>query len=109
MWSGMWRTINNVLIASMSRGLFVPACLFFLAFLMLYKTPDAYLPELWKALGHYWYWGYILAVAAVTGWGMNVRYLRRIHHSEMKAVTDQKRLMQQERTPRRLGSSTKNK
>ncbi len=101
----MWRTINNVLIASMSRGLFVPACIFFVVLVMLLKTPGEYLPTLWKGLGDYHYWGYLLAVAAVTGWGMNVRYLRRIHHNEMKKSTDEKRALQQERTGHKLPSS----
>lgn len=93
----MWRTIGNVLIAAMNKGLFIPACIFFLVLVMLLRTPEAYVPALWKGLGERWGWGYILAVAAVTGWGMNVRYLRRIHHTEMKRVTDEKRQLQQER------------
>jgi uncharacterized membrane protein len=101
----MWRAISTVLVAAMNKGLFVPACIFFLVLVMLLKTPSDYFPTLWKALGDYKEWGYILAILALTGWGMNVRYLRRVHHNEMSRVTTEKTKLQEEIAGRRLPSS----
>src|SRR6266496_3715059 len=56
---GMWRAISAVLVASMNKGLFVPACIFFLILVMLLKTPSEYFPTLWKSLGDYWMCGAI--------------------------------------------------
>jgi hypothetical protein len=92
----MWRSITSVLIASMNKGLFVPACIFFLVLVMLLKTPSDYFPTLWKSFADYAQWGYILAAAAVTGWAINVRYLRRIHHNEISRMGTEKRLLQEQ-------------
>jgi len=94
--SEMWRTIGSVLVASMNKGLFVPACIFFVLVIMLTKTPGDYFPTLWKALCDYKEWGYILAVMAVTGWGMNVRYLRRVHYNEISRISAEKKQLQEE-------------
>ena len=97
-WSdGMWRAISTVLVASMNKGLFVPACMFFVILVMLLKTPSTYFPTIWTALVDYKMWGYILTVMAVTGWGMNVRYLRRVHHNEMTRISSEKTKLQVER------------
>lgn len=104
-WSGMWRTIGTVLVAAMNKGLFVPACIFFVVSVMLLKTPGDYFPTLWKALADYSQWGDILAVAAVSGWGMNVRYLRRIHHNEIARISGEKKQLQEERAARIMKSS----
>lgn len=101
----MWRAVSTVLVAAMNKGLFVPACFFFLVLVMLLKTPSEYFPTLWNALGDYKEWGYILAILALTGWGMNVRYLRRIHHNEMIRVTSEKKKLQEEREGHPLLSS----
>jgi hypothetical protein len=101
----MWRTIRDVLIAAMNKGLFVPACVFFLLLIMLLKTPSSYFPTLWKALGDYKEWGYIVAVSVVCGWIMNVRYLRRVHHAEMARVTAEKKQLQEELAGHSLPSS----
>jgi hypothetical protein len=104
-WNGMWQTIGAVLIASMNKGLFVPACLFFLVLVMLLKTPSEYFPTLWNALADYHQWGYIVALVAVCGWGMNVRYLRRIHHNEVARISGEKKQLQEERAGRIMPSS----
>lgn len=101
----MWRTIGAVLVASMNKGLFVPACIFFLVLVMLLRTPGEYFPTLWKALADYSQWGYILAVLAVSGWGMNVRYLRRIHHNEITRLSGEKKQLQEERAGRIMKTS----
>ena len=106
LFDGMWRTISTVLVAAMNKGLFVPACIFFLILVMLLKTPNDYFPTLWKSLGDYKMWGYILAVVCVTGWGMNVRYLRRVHHNEITRIGDEKTKLQEELQRRKLPSST---
>lgn len=102
----MWRTIGNVLVASMNKGLFLPACIFFLVMVMLLKTPGAYFPTLWLALATYSQWGYILAVIAVSGWGMNVRYLRRIHYNEITRLSGEKKQLQEERAGRIMKTSS---
>jgi hypothetical protein len=104
----MWRTIGTVLVAAMNKGLFVPACLFFLVLVMLLKTPGEYFPTLWNALADYKEWGYILAVVAVSGWGMNVRYLRRIHYNEIARLSDEKKKLQEERAGRLMKTSAEN-
>jgi hypothetical protein len=101
----MWHTIGTVLIASMNKGLFVPACIFFVVFVLLLKTPNEFVPNLWRALADYHQWGYIIAVIAVCGWGMNVRYLRRIHYNEITRISGEKKRLQEERAGRRLKSS----
>jgi hypothetical protein len=101
----MWKTIGAVLIASMNKGLFVPACLFFLVLVMLLRTPQEFYPTLWIALADYHQWGYIVALIAVCGWGMNVRYLRRIHHNEIARISGEKKQLQEERAGRLMKSS----
>jgi hypothetical protein len=105
LFDGMWRTISTVLVAAMNKGLFVPACIFFLILVMLLKTPGQYFPTLWKSLGDYYLWGYILSVVAVSGWGMNVRYLRRVHHNEITRISGEKTKLQEELQGRKLPSS----
>src|SRR5437870_7546414 len=102
---GMWRAVSTVLVASMNKGLFVPACIFFLILVMLLKTPSEYFPTLWKSLGGYWMWGYILAIVTLSVWGMNVRYLRRVHHNEMTRISGEKTKLQEELQRRKLPSS----
>ena len=105
----MWRAVSTVLVAAMNKGLFVPACVFFLVLVMLLKTPESYFPTLWNALGSYSFWGYILAVLTLTGWGMNVRYLRRVHHNEMTRVSGEKKQLQEQLAGRQLPSTDRNR
>lgn len=89
-----WQFINNVLIASLSKGQFIPACIFFLLLLALVRMPEGdvskLLFEIEKDLKEGYLIGFSLDIFLVIGWYVHLRKQRKDFGKEIDRISQER-------------------
>ena len=98
-----WGMMQNVLIASMSKGQFPPACGFLVFIIMIIKMPSSDVSKLvfdiWDSVKQGQFIGDILAVVFLIGWFIHARWQRRLIAKEMERIGIEKSKYQQGQIP----------
>ena len=92
--------MQSVLIASMNKGQLPFVCIFFIALIWIIKLPPNQLynllPELFKYLQIMSIWGWILFVIVTLVSFISIKYLRKVHSSEVHRLSQEKTKLQEE-------------
>ena len=101
--------VRDVLIYSMDKGqapLFLAATIIIIA---LFKLPQSYLPTLVdriiKKTADGYFVGYILWIASVAGWYINVKLVLKFKNKEIDRMADQRNFYQQKCIDGKIESS----
>lgn len=96
---GFWEMVQNIIIESISKGVFFGACLFILALTALIKMPNEDVSNLvFKILAgfaKYYYWGYITTMLVVIGWYLNVKWVKDSNVTEMNRLVEERNELQE--------------
>ena len=102
--------IRDVLIASMNKGQFIPALVAISFITMLIRMPAEGVERLaFQILFHLEKWdliGYVLTVMALSGWAFHAKWQRRVIHSEMERLSEERNRLQAEATTAAIESTT---
>ncbi len=101
--------MNNVILASLSKGQLIPVLVFFAFILMVFKMPSADVSKLSFAilsdLETGWLLGYVLTVAVTSGWYFHARWQRRGFEAEMRRMAGKRDETQERALPDLVESS----
>jgi len=90
--------VSNVLIASMNKGQFPPACVFILLLVMILKMPPAdvsiLMNEILQHLKNGYYLGYAWGVITTFLWYRHLRWQRRTTNDEVKRISEERNMFQ---------------
>lgn len=96
-----WQALRDVLIASLAKGQFIPACIFFVLITLILKMPEGEVPkfllEVKNDLKEGSLIGYALALILAIGWFIHAKYLRRKSEQEIRRITEERNTYQRDR------------
>lgn len=85
-----WQALRDIMVASMNKGLFIPAALTLIFLFMLYKMPDQDVAKLvfriLDDIENGSLIGYIVAGLSSGAWFIHSRWQRRTIHAEMERL-----------------------
>ena len=89
-----WQMMRDVLVTSMSKGLFLPACMFFIVLVSILKMPESDVSKLmfetFKGIESLSLVGYILSFFLSVGWFTHAKWQRRILGDEVKRIANER-------------------
>ncbi len=90
--------IQNIIIESISKGVFFGACIFIIVLIMLVKMPNADVSTLvfkiFRGFANYYYWGYIACILVIIGWYLHIRWLIDRNVAEMDRLVEERNSLQ---------------
>lgn len=105
----IWGMMRDIIIASMNKGLFIPAAIFLLLLILFLKLNSEdtriLLKEIFDIFTQWKTLGWVIALFSIIGWIYNTKYLRRIHAIEMRRIAEEKKLLQEKNINEKLPSS----
>jgi len=108
-----WGMMNNVILASLSRGQLLPTLGFFAYILMVAKMPAADVTILMfsilTGLEKGWLLGYVLTIVVTSGWFFHTRLQRRGFEAEMRRMAEIRDKTQEKALPGLVESSQPSK
>ena len=108
-----WGMMRDVLIASMNKGLFLPAMTGFLLMILVIKLPmeevSILLHRLIDLFVSFKITGWVAAGGVTFAWYFNAKFLRRSHTNEMTRIGDEKKGLQEKVVNKKLPSSNTHK
>jgi hypothetical protein len=95
---GFFHMIRDVLVQSMGKGLFLPACLFILILTALIKMPSEDVSRLvfetFEGIKSFYLFGYFLSFALACGWAFHSKYQRRVLGDEVMRIANERTRLQ---------------
>lgn len=106
---GFWHMVRDVLVASLNKGQFLPACAFVLFLVIILRMPGEDVSRLAfrlvDDLENYSLLGYASAVVVLALWMIHARFQRRVAAGELKRVAKERTRLQEGAIGQQLQSS----
>ena len=104
-----WGMMRDVLIASMNKGVFLIACIFFIFVIIIMRLESdallSFLNALLDKLSDWSVTGWVLFALVVITWWWQARMARKNHHHEIARMAREKKNLQEQLLNVNLGSS----
>jgi len=95
---GFFQMIRDVLVQSMGKGLFLPACIFFLLLTALIRMPQEDVSKLvfetFHGIKSMYLLGYLLAIGLGLGWAFHAKFQRRVLGDEVIRIAKERTRLQ---------------
>lgn len=95
---GFFHMMRDVLVQSMGKGLFLPACIFILILTALIKMPQEDVSKLafetLNGIKSIYLLGWLLSFVLACGWAFHAKWQRRVLGDEVKRIADERTQLQ---------------
>ncbi|MEO7509326.1 MAG: hypothetical protein ABIZ95_18920 [Pyrinomonadaceae bacterium] len=104
-----WAMMQNVIIASLSKGQLLPVLLFFLLLVLILRMPaqdvKGFFDSVITGLVNMSLGGYVMFLGSLGGWFIHSRFQRRFYESELKRLAPERDSRQSPQLPGLIESS----